>query len=564
MVNRFSLYLPPNEALASVTGSGNRVAISPDGRRLVYVGPGSSNGRLLIRDHDKLGATPISGTDGAGSPFFSPDGRSVGFIVGGTKLRVAPLDGGPTQSLSDSINATAADWGSDGYIYVESDSGISRIRASGGSLETVYSLAAHKQAGAEWPVVLPGAKGLVFRIRQSNQSTSDFSIVAMALPHGEPHVLTRGILARYSPTGHLLILTADGKLVALPFDAGKMAVTGPAIGLLEGIGIEVGGFSANLALSSTGTLVYTTGSSARPRRPVWVTREGLELGIDSTWEPQGTIGGAAISPDGRSLAVDMVQNGQSSIWIKQLPVGPFSRLTFGDTANLRPTWTPDGRSLIYIGDASAPGGRVMRRRADGTGTAELLIHSPFAWAQALPTPDGRWILARRSIQEAGSGDIYAVRAGDSTLVPLLTSPAIEAEPTVSPDGRWMAYVTNESGTAQVYVRPFPDVATAKWQVSTTDGRDPMWSHSGKELFYLSPNAGKLMSVTIKPGATFTFDQPRPLFSTVAYVPGGATQPYDVSPDDKRFLFLRETSQNERSELIVVQNWTSELEQRSRK
>jgi len=563
-VNRFSVFLPPDQALNSVTQSGNRVAISPDGQRLVYVGPGPSNGRLWVRDHDKLISTPISGTDGAGSPFFSPDGRSVGFIVGGTKLRVAPLDGGPTQSLSDSINATAADWGSDGYIYVESDSGISRVRDTGGPLEMVYSIAANKQAGAEWPVVLPGAKGLVFRTRQPNQATTDFNIVGMSLPHGAPHILTRGVLARYSPTGHLLVLTADGKLIGMPFDAGKVAVTGPPVGLLEGIGIEVGGFSANVQLSNTGTLVYTTGAAARARRPVWVTREGFETGIDSTWEPQGTIGSATLSPDGRALAVDLQVNGLSSIWIKQLPVGPFSRLTFGDTANLRPTWSPDGRSLIYIGNASVPGGMLMRRRADGTGTAQVLVRSPFTFGQALATRDGRWILARRSIAEAGQGDIYAVRAGDSTLVPLLTSPAIETEPVVSPDGRWMAYATNESGTAQVYVRPFPDVGSARWQVSTTDGRDPLWSHSGRELFYLSAATGKLMSVAVKPGATLAFDQPRPLFSTVAYVPGGAVQPYDVSPDDKRFLFLRETAPSDRSELIVVQNWTAELEQRSRK
>jgi serine/threonine-protein kinase len=564
VVNRFSVYLPPEQALAAVNQSGNRVAISPDGQRLVYVGPGPNNGRLWIREHDKLISTPISGTEGAGSPFFSPDGRSVGFIINGTKLRVAPLDGGPTQSLSDSINATAADWGPDGYIYVETDSGISRLRATGGPLEIVYNMNPRKQAGAEWPVVLPGAKGLLFRTRLPNQPTTDFNIVGMTLPHGEPHVLTRGVLARYSPTGHLLVLTAEGKLIGMPFDAGKVAITGPPVGLLEGIGIEVGGFSANVQLSNTGTLVYTTGAAARARRPVWVSREGLETGIDSTWEPQGTIASATLAPDGRALAVELVQNGVSSIWIKQLPVGPFSRLTFGDTANLRPTWTPDGRSLIYIGNANATGGTVMRRRADGTGTAEVLVHSRFSFAHGLTTPDGRWILARRSIGEVGQGDIYALRVGDSTLVPLLTSPAIEAEPVVSPDGRWLAYATNESGTAQVYVRPFPDVASAKWQVSTTDGRDPAWSHSGKELFYVSPGAGKLMSVAVKPGPTFSFDQPRPLFSTVPYVPGGAVPPYDVSSDDKRFLFLRETAPNERSELIVVQNWTTEMKARARK
>jgi serine/threonine-protein kinase len=563
-VNRFSLYLPPDEALLGVTGSGNRLAISPDGLRLVYIGPGPNNGRLWVRDHDKLGSTPISGTDGAGSPFFSPDGRSVGFILSGTRLRTVPLDGGPTQSLSDSVNATAADWGSDGYIYVECDSGIGRVRATGGPLELVYRVAPHNQAGAEWPVVLPGAKGMVFRTRLANQATSDFNIVGMTLPNGQPHVLTRGILARYSPTGHLLVLTADGKLVGMPFDAGKVAVTGPPVGLLEGIGIEVGGFSANVALSNTGTLIYTTGAAARARRPAWVTREGLEIGIDSTWEPQGTIGAAAISPDGRSLAVDLTQNGNSSIWIKQLPVGPFSRLTFGDTSNLRPTWTPDGRSLIYVGNVSAPGGMVMRRRADGTGSAEVLIHSPFMWAQALPSPDGRWILARRSVQEAGNGDIFGVRAGDSALVPLVTGPATEALPAVSPDGRWLAYATTESGTVQVYVRPFPDVSSARWQVSTGDGRDPRWSHSGRELFYVSPSTGKLMSVAVKPGATFAFDQPRALFSTVPYVPGGSVPAYDVGPDDKRFLFLRETAPNQRSELIMVQNWSRELKERSRK
>jgi serine/threonine-protein kinase len=563
-VNRFSLYLTPDEALLGVTGSGTRLAISPDGLRLVYVGPGPNNGRLWVRDHDKLGSTPISGTDGAGSPFFSPDGRSVGFILSGTRLRTVPLDGGPTQSLSDSVNATAADWGSDGYIYVECDSGIGRVRATGGPLELVYRVAPHNQAGAEWPVVLPGAKGMVFRTRLANQATSDFNIVGMTLPNGQPHVLTRGILARYSPTGHLLVLTADGKLVGMPFDAGKVAVTGPPVGLLEGIGIEVGGFSANVALSNTGTLIYTTGAAARARRPAWVTREGLEIGIDSTWEPQGTIGAAAISPDGRSLAVDLTQNGNSSIWIKQLPVGPFSRLTFGDTSNLRPTWTPDGRSLIYVGNVSAPGGVVMRRRADGTGSAEVLIHSPFMWAQALPSPDGRWILARRSVQEAGNGDIFGVRAGDSALVPLVTGPATEALPAVSPDGRWLAYATTESGTVQVYVRPFPDVSSARWQVSTGDGRDPRWSHSGRELFYVSPSTGKLMSVAVKPGATFAFDQPRALFSTVPYVPGGSVPAYDVGPDDKRFLFLRETAPNQRSELIMVQNWSRELKERSRK
>jgi WD40 repeat protein len=412
-------------------------------------------------------------------------------------------------------------------------------------------------------VVLPGAKGIVFRTRLANQAIGDFQILAMKLPTGEPHVLMRGVFARYSPTGHLLVVTADGKLVAVPFDLDKLAFTGPPVGLLEGIGIEVGGFSTNLALSATGTLVYTTGSATRARQPVWVTRDGLESQVDSSWQPQGVITSFALSPDSRTVAVELQQNGNGEIWVKQIPAGPFSRLTFGDTSNLRPTWTADGRSLVYVGNSSTNGGAPTSRRADGTGTAQTLLHSSFAFGQAFETHDGQWLVLRRSFFEAGSGDIYAARKGDSTLVPLATSPATELDAAVSPDGRWVAYTSDESGVAEVYVRPFPDAASARWQVSIAGGNDPVWAHSGRELFYRS-TTNALMSVAVRPGTTFSFDQPKRLFSTQAYVTIAPVQSYDVSPDDKRFLFLRETAPNERNELIEVQNWTEEMKARARK
>jgi serine/threonine-protein kinase len=205
----------------------------------------------------------------------------------------------------------------------------------------------------------------------------------------------------------------------------------------------------------------------------------------------------------------------------------------------------------------------MRRRADGTGTAETLVHSPFAFAQVLETRDGQWLLARRSFFEAGAGDIFGIRKGDSTVVPLVMGPASELEPAVSPDGRWLAYASNESGTPEVYVRPFPDAGSARWQVSTAGGRDPVWSHSGKELFYRSAK-DQLMTVAVRPGATFAVEQPKALFSTAAYVAIAPVPSFDVSPDDRRFLLLRETAANERNELIVVQNWTQELKNRARK
>ena len=562
-VNRFSLFLPPEQALQPVTQSGNRVAISPDGRRLVYVGPAERGGRLWVREHDQLTSTPIAGTEGAGTPFFSPDGRHVGFLVGGSKLRTVSLDGGPVLTLSDSVNSTGGDWGPDGYVYFEVDSGVARMRSSGGATELLYNALQRKEVGAEWPVLLPGAGGIVFRTRRANQAPSDYQIVAMKLPGGEPKVLMRGVYARYSPTGHLLVATAEGKLVAVPFDPDELEVTGSPMGLLEGLGVEGSGFAVNLGLSENGTLVYTTGGATGSRRPVWVDRDGVESPLDPAWQPQGVIANFALSPDGRALAVDVVQNGVNVVWVKQLPAGPYSRLTFGDSSNLRPTWSADGRSVVYVADAGPAGGTPMSRRADGTGNARTLFPPGSAWGQAFETRDGRWLVLRRSIFEPGKGDIFAVRAGDTTLVPLATGPATEFDAAVSPDGRWLAYASEESGTSEIYVRPFPDAASARWQVSAAGGTDPVWSRSGRELFYLS-SQNEMTSVEVAPGAAFSFSPPRRLFSTAPYTPIIPVPSFDVTPDGKRFLLLRETTPTDRNELIVVQNWVEEMKERARR
>ena len=209
-VNRFSLYLSPTQALAPANISGNRIAISPDGQRMVYVGPAQTGVQLWLREHDQLSATPVPGTAGAGSPFFSPDGSQLGFLVQGTRLRTVALGGGPTVSLSDSVNSSGGDWATDGNIYIEVDSGIARLPASGGRLELLYNMLAHHESGAEFPVVLPGAKGMLFRTRRPNQAIGDFQIVAMPLPQarGEadaaPRADPRGLrplLAHGAPAG---------------------------------------------------------------------------------------------------------------------------------------------------------------------------------------------------------------------------------------------------------------------------------------------------------------------------------------------------------------------------
>jgi eukaryotic-like serine/threonine-protein kinase len=369
------------------------------------------------------------------------------------------------------------------------------------------------------------------------------------------------VYARYSPTGHLLVATAEGKLLAVPFDPEKLEATGSPIGLIEGIGVEGSGFSINLALSDNGTLVYTTGGATGSRRPVWVSRDGAESPVDPAWQPQGIISNFALSPDGRALAVDVVQNGVNTVWVKQLPAGPYSRLTFGDTGSMRPTWSADGRSVVYLTEVTTTGGTPAMRRADGTGSTRTLLPVKPDYGQAFQTRDARWLVLRSSIFLPGKGNIFGVRMGDTTLVPLANGPATEGDAAVSPDGRWLAYTSEESGVFEIYVRPFPDAASARWQVSAAGGTDPVWSRSGRELFYISAQ-NEMMSVAVAPGAAFTMSPPRRLFSTSPYSPVSPVPAFDVSPDDKRFLFLRETAPNERNELIEVQNWTTELERRA--
>src|SRR5690242_6380108 len=297
LLSQFSLALKPNQALQQpLPTGGGRIALSADGRALAYIGPAEGGTRLWLRRMDQVEATPIAGTEGASNPFFSPDGNRVGFIKNGSEVRVASLAGAPTVTLTDKANSTSGDWGDDGYVYFEVDSGIGRMRATGGEIEPVYRVQTKaKEVATEWVHVLPGARAILFRLRHVGQGPADFEIMAMPLPHGSPRSLVRGVYATYSPTGHLLVVTSEGKLIGIPFDPKKLQLTGAPIALLEGIGVRNAGFNIDLSLARNGTLAYTTGGTLGSRRAVWVTRDGKVTPVDSAWDPQGVIGAAMLS-----------------------------------------------------------------------------------------------------------------------------------------------------------------------------------------------------------------------------------------------------------------------------
>jgi hypothetical protein len=558
LLSQFSLALKSSQALQPPNPTGGaRIALSQDGRALAYIGPAEGGTRLWLRRIDQLDATPIAGTEGASHPFFSPDGSRVGFIKNGTEVRIASLAGAPTVTLFDKANTSSGDWGDDGYVYFEVDSGVARMRASGGEIEPVYKVQPKvKEVATEWVHVLPGAKGILFRLRHVGQGPADFEIMAMPLPHGQAKSLVRGVYATYSTTGQLLVVTSDGKLIGIPFDPGKLVITGAPIALLEGIGVRNAGFNIDLSLARNGTLAYTTGGTLGSRRAAWVSREGLVTPVDSGWDPQGVIGSQSLSPDGKQLAVTLTRDGRRDVWVKQLPSGPFSRITFSDTSSGRPAWSADGRDVLYIVDRSGAGpGPVYARRADGTGSPRLL--SSLDVGQATTSRDGRWLVLRTAPSPPATPDIVALRAGDTTLVPLVATSANEVYPALSPDGRWLAYSSNESGTPEVYVRPFPETASAKWQVSTAGGVEPAWSSTGRELLYITAKAD-MVSAEIPAGANFSVGKQRTLFSMAQFTQGGPVPSYSLSPDNKRFVVLREGEAGQPGELVVAENWARQL------
>jgi serine/threonine-protein kinase len=557
-VSLFPLALPEDQSLQPPAPDGGaRVAISPDGRSLVYLGPGPSGPRLWLRRLDQLSATPIPGSEASSNPFFSPDGRHVAFIRAGSMVRMASLDGAPTVTLTDKAYSAGGDWGDDGYVYFEVDSGIARVRPPGGPLERVYTLSVERrEISVEWPNVLPGARAMLFRLRRMGQSPADYEIVAMRLPRGPLETLTQGVYARYASSGHLLVVTAEGALLAIPFDTDKLELTGAPVPLAEGIGVRVAGLNVDLSLSATGTLVYTTGGKLS-QRPYWVTRDGVIEPVDTSWHPQGFIQNIALSPDGKALAVDLLQAGKSQIWVKQLPTGPFSRVTFDDSSVGRPAWSSDGREVLFVKLGEARG-NVYARRADGTGIARALGRTGTWVSQIVPSRDGRWLVIRTSFGRGGSGDIHALHPGDTNLTTLVATPVSEMHPSLSPDARWLAYTSWESGASEVYVRPFPQTDTARWQVSADGGSEPVWARDGRELFYID-GKGNLVAVDIGAGAGFSMGDHSVLFHTGAYSGGTGNQAYDIHPDGRRFIFLGQPDSAEQGELIVAQNWLQGLE-----
>jgi serine/threonine-protein kinase len=550
-IARFVVTLPPGDRLA--LGNTPAVSLSPDGSRLVYVANHGGGTQLYVRAIGRFEATPVPGTEGAEIPFFSPDGRSVGFFAGG-KLKKVSLSGGAPLTICSAPASRGASWGSDGTIILAPSLslGLFQVSAAGGTPKPLSFPDRKKgELSHRWPQILPGNKEVLFTIWTGNFNWDYDRIGVLSLETGERRVLLEGgTYARYVPSGHLVYARA-GELLAVPFDLKQLEVTGPSVSMVQGISVTRALGVAQFSLSGDGSFAYVPGgSSVSERTLLWVDRKGASRPLLA---PARAYGTPRLSPDGRRLAVGIY--GAPGLWLYDLARGALTRLT-ESTLSPHPIWTPDGERVTF---ASLESGviNLYRMPVDGSSGAERLTTSengqwPGSWS-----PDGR-MLAFTEADPTTGYDLWVLKLeGDRKPRPFLQTPSNESGPIFSPDGRWLAYVSDESGRQEIYVRPFPGPG-GKMQISTEGGNEPMWARNGRELFYR--NGDKMMVTAVETQGVFAASQPKQLFEGHYETSYNAFErDYDISPDRQEFLMVKAAEQESPpTQLNVVLNWSDEL------
>jgi serine/threonine-protein kinase len=532
------------------------MALSADGRQLAYVVVEEGTQRIYLRPMDSLEGRLIGGTQGGSDPFFSPDGRWLGFFAGG-KLMKVPTSGGAPVVLSDAPAPRGASWGENGVIVFAPQArgtGIWQISEDGGTPTSITALdSAAGETAHRLPELLPDGKTLLFTAYGATYE--DVSIVGQSLETGERRVLVAGgSQPRYASTGHLLYVQPklSGAILASAFEMDQMEMKGTPVPVVEGVRTARGDVAA-WNISRQGTLVYVSGEAGEDAgRLVWVDRKGASQPLAA---PPGPYATPRLSPDGRRVAL-LRQGIQATIWTYDIAANTFTRLTF-DWNNSWPVWTPDSQRLVYSSNRAEPWD-LFWKPADGSATEELLLAKEFIQHPYSFTPDGQ-TLAFAHVNPATAFDLWILPLEDKNRArPFLQTPASETNPTFSPDGRWLAYASDESGRYEVYVSPFPGLG-GKWQISTAGGNEPLWARNG-ELFYWEGN--RFMAVETVTQPTFSARAPRLLFEGRYSRAPEYERNYDDSADGQRFLMI-EPSQQEAAwtQMNVVLNWFEELKRR---
>jgi len=537
LASRWALALPEGFSLS--TEDRPQLALSRDGRLQAAVVVGqSSRQQLLVRRSDEFEPKLLEGTEGASSPFFSPDGVWLGFFREGSLSKI-PVGGGPPVRLAIATNAgRGATWSTDGFIYFAPDfaTGLWRVAESGGEVEAVTQLdGARSERTHRWPEALPDGSAVLFTCDTlaSTEYYDDARIEAVRPTTGERRVLVEGASqARYAPGGHL-VLARGGALFALAFDPETLETRGSPRQIVQGVATNVGSGAVQFAIAQNGAALWAPGGLSAEYRIVWVDRQGVETPVDV---PQGTYNELNLSPDGSRLALTGGQGGISDLWVADLRRGGLTRLTSGEFTR-SPVWTPDGTRIAYAVLARGAGenrGRIDWRPADGSREAETLVdEGPVVYPTDF-SANGRTLIYDQGDGGAVDSHIAALPLdGERRARAVIEGPWPTSWGIVSPDGRWLAYVSPEGGPPAVYVQPYPH-GDGRWRISTARGDEPRWSPDGRELFYRADSV--LYRVAIDTSRGFTAGRPEAILDRVAS--GTGIQSYALSPDGTRIVTLR--------------------------
>ncbi len=537
------------------------IALSPDGRLLAYSLTKGGVSQLYLRPLSSFDAKPIKGTEGGTSPFFSPDGQWLGFVADGKILKI-PVSGGGAEKLCDAPGFRGACWAPDGRIIFSPEfaSGLMSVSATGGPVK-VFSIldSARHERTHRWPQVLPGGKWVLYTVGDQSNPNSylDAPLVMQSLETGERHTLdARGEMARYVDPGYLVV-GRNGSLLVAPFDLSEFRMTRALTACVSGVNGDPGSGVLDYSISNDGQLVYLPGSLNLERELVWVSREGAVTPLPLPPRPYYN---PRISPDGTRIAVvlgGLVTGNDNDIWIYDLRSTTFTRLTF-EKSIFTPYWSRDGKQL-YCGFSIGGNEGIMTKPVDGSSAGTILLSGKTPRFPTYVSPDGgHMIFGTLSGPSEGDIFVYDVNAAGEPR-PLIATPSYEADGIVSPNGKFLLYQTNASGPFEIMVATYPDLK-GKWQVSVNGGAMPMWSPDGTGIFYVN-TIGQMMSVAVQTtGGTFKADKPREMFdASEMFFPNAPVVNYEIAPDGKRFIFVRNSHSNSSTTSFnVVLNWAEEL------